>query len=444
MNESKKIKTKETLKKTKSRRSLLSCKTYELKFDLSHLSNKKLEDLKLLFLESKWLYNHILSQNDIFQVDTKLNVVNALDKNKKPITKELNIIGSQIKQGIHTRMLESIESLKALKENGYKVGKLKFKSRINSIPLKQFGNTYKFHEVKPNYIKIQNIKGYFKVTGIKQIPKNAEFANAKLINKHNNFYLHITCFIPKIVKEFPEKETGLDFGIETTLTLMDDKNNIKKYDIDIPESKRSRKLRKRLSRKQGSKKKSKKSKSYLKNLSLLNNSINKTTNLKIDKKNKIVSEITNTYETICVQDDDIKEWQEGNFGKTVHNSALGGIKRALFLKAHTLKALPKWDPTSQLCGRILLDGSRCMKLNKFELHERTYSCECGNVQDRDPHSAYVTLEIGTGRISREDLEKIKKVHMDDIHSKILMEEVSSAIVGKTLSEKSEAHEFIRG
>ena len=94
-------------------------------------------------------------------------------------------------------MIDSIKALAVLKDHGYKVGGLKFKSRINSIPLKQFGVTYKFHKSKKNYIKIQGVKGYFKVSGIKQIPKNAEFANATLVNRNGNFYLLTTCFVPK-------------------------------------------------------------------------------------------------------------------------------------------------------------------------------------------------------------------------------------------------------
>jgi putative transposase len=303
MNDVKNSKIKETLNKTMSRRSLLDCKVFELKVDISHLSTRKLNDLRLLFAESKWLYNHILNQENIFEFDTKTSVVQALDKDKKPITKELNIIGSQIKQSIHSRMMDSIKALSRLKKHGFKIGKLKFKSRINSIPLKQYGTTYKFNETKPNYIKIQNIKGYFKIQGVKQIPKNTEFANATLINKNNNFYLALTCFVPKQVKIYPEKEIGIDFGIENTVTL----SNGEKFKVDIPENKRSRKLRHKLSRKQGSKKKSKKSKSFYKNLNLLNKSISKTNNQKKDVKNKIVSKIVNTYEIVCVQDESIKE-----------------------------------------------------------------------------------------------------------------------------------------
>ena len=424
-------KIKNTLKQTLQRRSLLDCKVYELKLDLSHLSNQKINDLNLLFLESKWLYNHILSQNNILQIDTSINIVNALDKDRKPVTKELNILGSQIKQSIHSRMLDSIRGLAKLKENGYKVGKLKFKSEISSIPLKQYGNTFRFNENKPNYVKIQNIKGYFKVSGIKQIPKNAEFANALLIHRNKNFYLNLTCFVPKQVKSFLQKEIGIDFGIESTITL----SNGEKYKIDIPENRRTKRLRHKLSRKQGSKKKSKKSQSYLRNLFLLNKSISKTNNQKKDAKNKLVSKIVNTYETICVQDENIKGWKDDKFGKQVHNSVLGGIMKDLHRRSHTLKIVDKYIPTSQLCLNILSDGSICFRLNKFSLKEREYVCECGCKEDRDPHSAKDILEIGMGRV---DLDKLNKVLEEHKHSKTLEEGVTTANDSKLFPEKPEA------
>ena len=111
-------------------------------------------------------------------------------------------------------------------------------------------------------------------------------------------------------------------------------------------------------------------------------------------------------------------------------------------KAHTLKTVNRYVPTSQLCLELLPDGSRCMELNKFELDEREYICgKCGSKKDRDTHSAQDTLLIGTGRVS---IEEINKVLMGHKHYKIPMEEVTSAKFCKSLLMKSEAHEFIRG
>jgi putative transposase len=400
---------KKSLEETRQRRKTQECKVYELKLDTSHLSKEKLNNLKLLFLEAKWLYNHILSQNNLSNFNTKIDLVSVLDKDKKITIKELKTIGSQIKQSIHTRILDSTKALSVLKENNYKIGKLKFKSVVNSIPLKQYGNTYRFNPDKLNYVKIQGIKGYFKINGIKQIPKDVEFANATLIHKNNNFYLKLTCFITKKIKIFKEKEIGIDFGIESTITL----SNGEKFKVNFPENKRSRKVRQKLSRKIGSKKGQRKSKSYLKNLNILNNSINKTNNQKKDIKNKIVSKIINTYEIICVQDESIKEWKDNNFGKQVHNSVLGGIMKDLQDKSNTFKTVNKYVPTTQLCPN-------CFKLNKFDLKQRVYSCVCGYVKDRDTHAAQNILDIGMGRID------INKVLMEPKHYKSPMEGKISA------------------
>ena len=222
MNETKNNSISNSLKETKQRRKSLACKTYELKFDMSSMSNKKFETLNQLFKEAKWLYNHILSLNetedfDIFKFNPLIKKVTILDKEKNKIEKDLTLIGSQIKQSVHNRMLDSIKGLAELKKKGFKVGKLKFRSCLNSIPLKQFDVTYRFHPSKNNYVRIQNVKGYFKVNGRKQIPQDAELANATIIKKNKNFYLMITAFVPKETKYFQEKSVGIDFGIESTI-----------------------------------------------------------------------------------------------------------------------------------------------------------------------------------------------------------------------------------
>jgi putative transposase len=44
-----------------------------------------------------------------------------------------------MKQGLIKRTQDNINGLHERKENGYKVGKLKYKSLVQSIPLKQYG-----------------------------------------------------------------------------------------------------------------------------------------------------------------------------------------------------------------------------------------------------------------------------------------------------------------
>jgi len=61
-----------TLKKTRERRETQTCKQYELKVDASHLSDQTLKHLNRLFLEAKWLYNHVLAEGRIFEADYRV------------------------------------------------------------------------------------------------------------------------------------------------------------------------------------------------------------------------------------------------------------------------------------------------------------------------------------------------------------------------------------
>ena len=439
-NEAKNLAIKNARKATRERRKFLACKTFETKIDKSHLNKKQLDELNLLFVEAKWLYNHILQldQKDenfnVFKFNPLIDEVDAKDKDGNQVTKTFSVLGSQIKQEIKKRICSSIIALSKMKEQGLPTGSLKFRSFVNSIPLVQFGTTYKFHDSKKNRVKIQGLKGYFKINGLKQIPKDAEFANATLIRKNGNFYLKITVFVPKAEKTFKEKAVGIDFGIATPLTL----STGEEVHINEPETERTKTLRRRLSRKIGSKKNQKKSKSYLKNLALLNKSIEKTTNRKKDQRNKIVSKIVNTFETVCVQDENIKGWKDDLFGKQVFASTIGKIIRDLKMKSHIPVVVPRYAPTTIPC-------LGCLKLNKIPLSQREYKCDCGYVMKRDVHGALVIkyLELGVLvwdfdlKVMR--LVEEKLVCMEPTDLKFLMDETVSTLRSKLFFEEIRSH-----
>jgi hypothetical protein len=54
-------KIKEALAQTREKRKSQQCKVFDLKIIENKLSERQLEDLKMQFVESKWLYNDILS-----------------------------------------------------------------------------------------------------------------------------------------------------------------------------------------------------------------------------------------------------------------------------------------------------------------------------------------------------------------------------------------------
>ena len=367
MNKNQKIK--ESLMKTKVRRESQTCKVFELKIQSNKLNKKQKYFLNKVFLEAKWFYNDILSFGDFANYDTKKKTVIVLNRERKEEFKELKVLGSQIKQELLQRIWNSIKALSVRKQNS-KVGKLKYKGQISSIPLIQYGNTYK---VINNRLKIQKCKPLFYVKGLEQIPKNTEFANANLIKKPSGYYLKVTCFLDKEKPNNSKEIVGIDFGIKDDLTL----SNGIKFQTKFPITSRIKKEQRKLS------KKKKDSNNYRKQKSKVALVYEILTNKKKDAKNKIVSYLKNNYSHIAIQDENIKGWQSGLFGRQVQQSIMGGIISEL-KKLPQTSIVNRYFPSTKLCNN-------CGLLNKISLSDRVYNCRCGYSKDRDTHSAYNIL-----------------------------------------------------
>jgi transposase len=366
-----------TRNNTRNRRKIQDCKVFELKFDKSHLSKNQKEWLKRAFLEAKWYYNYILSTDDVFKFDTKIKDIKILNKDKIVEDRKIETLSAQMIQGIKDQIMFSIKSLSSLRNKNIKIGKLKFKSCVNSIYLKQFKQTYRI--INDKYIKIEKMKGKIKANGLKQIPKNAEITCANLICKAGDYYLKVTCFVPKEEKIKKNNAIGLDFGIKTSIT--DSEGN--KYNFNFPETKAIKKASKKVNKcKLGSnnrfKARVKRQKAYEKN-----NCIKK------DAKNKFISKLKKNYDVICVQNENIKAWHKSKLkghGRRVQHSIMGGIIAELKKNPATI-IVDRFYPSTKLCPK-------CGKLNKTTLSDRIYYCECGYSCDRDTHSARNILNEG--------------------------------------------------
>lgn len=156
---------KKTLLETKNRRKQYICKTFEIKIINNKLSKDKSSKLNLLFLEAKRLYNYFLWDIENRINDTKIKTVSILNKKKQIENREINILSSQTKQWISKWIINSMIGLKRRKSNWWKIWRLKFKSKYNSIDLKQYWNTYKL--LDDNYIQIQKL-WKFKVKWLNQ------------------------------------------------------------------------------------------------------------------------------------------------------------------------------------------------------------------------------------------------------------------------------------
>ena len=367
---------KQSLRATLERRKHQICRVFTVKVDMSRLSVKQKEQFKMYFVEYKWMYNDILSfgkENNINNYDTKTKTVTVLNKDRVPETRELKYLGSQIKVSVLDRIINNCKSLAAHKENGGKIGALKYISECKSIELPQYGITYSIKG--KNRIKIQKISGKVVANGLDQfidIP-NIEIANAKILNKSDGYYIAITTYqnisdLPK--KEYINEEIGIDFGIKANITL----SNGETFSCSIGESERLKRLQRKLARQQ------KGSNNRYKTRRLIRKEYQKIDNKKHDFANKLVHYLL-LYKDVYMQNENLKGWHSGWFGKQVQHSAMGLVKHKL-LMSNQVHVLDRYAPTTKycpICGNIKSDIS---------LSDRVYHCDnCGYTNDRDIHSA---------------------------------------------------------
>ncbi len=357
------------------------CRVYCVKIDISHLNEAQKVHLKMLFVEAKWLYNDALtfmSEHDINDYDTSIRTVHGLDKDKQPVTHELEYLGSQMKQSVIQGIKHSLKGLAALKKHNHAVGSLRYKSDYESINLQQYRVTYRFYDQR--HIGIQGFKDPIRIRGANQfwnIP-DLEFANAKLLNLPDGYYLAITTYQNKGGEQRKYKlEIGIDMGIKTTITISDG-NKIK---VLIGESERIKKCQRLIARRKkgSSNAQARPFRGRYKARKSLQRAYQRLTSRKRDIANKIVHELLE-HEHIYMQDENISGWHKGLFGRTVQHSVLGIVKAKL-IKHERVTVLSSREPTTKYCPE-------CGKLNKdITLADRVYECECGYYEDRDIHAA---------------------------------------------------------
>ena len=402
----------QTFKETKQRRSKMLCKSVELKIDESKLSNKKENDLGLLFVEAKRFFNFCLADlnSEIPSSDSdliKAQFIKVRDKDGNFYDYEIQVLSKQARQKILRELKYNLKSLSRLKDNGFEVGELGFKSEVNSISFIQPNVTYKL-DIPNNRIKLQGIKGYIKVSGFDQLKAFPEYetADIKLIRNAEGLYLKLTIYVPKITTIKNDETIGLDFGIQKNITT----SKGKVYQAYVEESDRLKRLQRKLSRqKKGSNR-------WLKTKHLIAVEYQKMNNQKRDLTNKIVADLEKI-SVIVMQDENLQGWhKDKRFSSAVQHSVLGKVKAKLLTKDNVV-VLDRYLPTSKLC-------TNCGKIHdELELKDRQFVCDCGVTEDRDIHAAQTMVwlyknKIGMGRTKSKRGEIREQIKEAALASKI--------------------------
>jgi len=365
----------------------MKCRGYTVKLDRSHLNQDSLTRLKRLFLETKWLYNYCVGHPNVFSIDDTITAVPVKVKDHFEM-RQLRNLSSHMRQSIITRTQQNIRGLARAKAKGHKVGRLKFKSYVNSIPLKQYGNTYKL--INGKYLKLQKIKQKMRVNGLEQLPSKCECANATLMHQYGDYYVAITTYAPRDhrpVVLVPAQSIGIDFGVKNQLSL----SNGICIRYTVPITRRIKQLCKQLSRKQY------RSKNWWKTLYKLLKAYAKTTNIKRDIRNKLVHFLCTNFRIVCYQNENLGAWQR-LWGSRMLSTSLGGIIRMLEIKVHTPVEVDRFFPSTKNC-------SRCGHQRAMSLADRTYVCHtCGLVIDRDFNSSRVIEHEAYKILGREPTE----------------------------------------
>ncbi|MHA2494603.1 MAG: RNA-guided endonuclease InsQ/TnpB family protein [Candidatus Hodarchaeales archaeon] len=372
---------KATLAATKARRKTQVCRVYALKLNRAKMNTTSRAHLNRLFLEAKWFYNWVVSQPDVFEVDT---TVKSVPVKVGDVFEErpLRCLSSQMKQGLVTQIQQAIRALAARKKKGHKVGNLKFKAFLDCIPLKQYGLTYQIDR-SHHRLKLQKLQQRVRVYGCQQLSTDAELANAHLLRRHGDYYLHVVTYQPKSTRACQMAPPGTSIGMDTGLQTQFAFSNGVMVEYRIPFPERLRRLYRQFSRTQ------KGSRNRRKVACKLQKAFAQLTRRKQEIRNQLVAYLVRHYATICYQDELLRAWQR-LYGKKMADLSLGAFLRILAERNRTPAEVPSNFPSTQRCS-----GCGQLLAHKLPLSQRVYRCEnpkCGLVLDRDLNAA-INLQL---------------------------------------------------
>ena len=318
---------------------------------------------KVLFQQlnlCRWLYNRLLEElsiaktegRQLSQKDTQAFIVKL--KDEKP---ELRLVYSKVLQMVNCQLWSNIRSLSALKKNGRKIGKLRFK-----------GNWFKTLNYNQSGFKLDGRKLYLSKVGAINIKLHRSFKGeikGVLVKRELSGKWFAVFQCENTVAHFPETDgaVGLDVGIKHFLSDSDGRQieNPKFYERSME---RLQKVHRVLSRKK------KGSRNRAKAKVKLARAYEKVVNQRDDFLHKLSRFYINNYGVIAVEDLNVAGMVKNhNFAKRILDASWSRFFQMLFYKAENAgRPLVKVNPrgTSREHKHGELDRDHNASLNILE------------------------------------------------------------------------------
>jgi transposase len=307
-------KIRQTRQETLERRTQQKPLVVEAKLCPHSLSADQKKTLSAYFCEARWLWNWIVADTESRLNNTTWKVKEVEVKVGDHLeTRRLEHLPAQVRRGVVDEMHQALKGLSALKRNGHKVGRLKFKREVRCLTLPQHGVTYKL--VGKEKVKIAGIRKPLRVRGLSRIPEGAEVSCARLLKKPSGYYLHVVCWLNKV--DIPRREpigdvVGVDFGVAHQITL----SNGMKVKWQVGESRRLKGLQRKLARQKAE------GANYRKTKAKLEREHERIGNIRRDIRRKVGS-FLRRYKIVCYQAEQFQRWARlwgKQIGETEHRS----------------------------------------------------------------------------------------------------------------------------
>ena len=120
-------------------------------------------------------------------------------------------------------------------------------------------------------------------------------------------------------------------------------------------------------------------------------------NQRKDWIHKLSTQLANEYDYICVEDINMQNMAQSlNLGKSTNDNGFGMFRTILAYKladrGKKLVKIDKWFPSSKMCRF-------CGAINKeLTLADRVWTCECGEVLNRDENAAINIMNVGLSMV----------------------------------------------